>query len=221
MERVETCRPLRLETLLLSERLGSCKLGDSALPLIKQTFEAELGATADNRAIVEIMPEGKKPPLKLFVNTTDKRKLYRELIRLCLEDAKKMSAEKQERIRYYFDEFQKQQMKACNEQPQQEKVLIDLLPEHLKTDENVKTFQRAIDKGFIKKTATGLEWKGGSKALLAYFLGKFLINGTFPEVIYSKLFNETRLAQANYKLADNKNGGGKPRGYEEIDRLFV
>ena len=57
--------------------------------------------------------------------------------------------------------------------------------------------------------------------MLAYFMGHFFVNGVFPDTIYSSLFDVQRLGQAYYRLADNKHGeGGKPRGYEEIDKLF-
>ncbi len=101
----------------------------------------------------------------------------------------------------------------------QERELKDLLPNNLKGDEAVNIFQRAIDAGMIEQTATGLKWNG-TKATLAYFMGHFLVCGAFPDKEYSRLFEESRLGQALYRLCYNKNGGGKPRGYEKIDLLF-
>lgn len=101
-------------------------------------------------------------------------------------------------------------------EPQQE--LIDLLPEHLKTDRAVKIFQRAIDAKIIEKTPTGFK-KRISKACLAYFLGHFLKDGTFPETEYNMLFGESRLGKALTQLPNNKHGNGKPKGYEEIDKI--
>jgi len=102
---------------------------------------------------------------------------------------------------------------------QQQQELIDILPDHLKTDEAVKIFQRAIDAKMIEKTATGLKWHK-TKALLAYLLGHWLKDGLFPETEYDKLFGESRLGKAHNQLMNNKCGDGKPIGYEEIDKLF-
>lgn len=106
---------------------------------------------------------------------------------------------------------------SLNPEPQQE--LKDILPEQLKTDEAVKIFQKAIDARMIEKTATGLKWLK-TKALLAYFLGHWLKDGVFPETEYDKLFGESRLGKAYSQLMNNKCGDGKPKGFEEIDKLF-
>lgn len=104
-------------------------------------------------------------------------------------------------------------------EPQKEKEIKDLLPAHLKNDEAVKIFNKAIEDRIIEKTETGFK-SLVTKALLAYFLGHFLLDGTFPDKIYCRLFNEHKLSQAYYRLADNKLGNGKPREYEKIDILF-
>lgn len=95
----------------------------------------------------------------------------------------------------------------------------NLLPDGLRTDEAVNVFNKAIEADLMEVCGDRLKWKK-SKALLAYFLGHFLVNGVFLDKEFSTLFNESRLSQAYYRLADNKHGGGKPRGYDEIDRLF-
>ena len=99
------------------------------------------------------------------------------------------------------------------------KIIKDNYLTKASADNVINYFQKAMDKGFIETTDWGLKWNG-TKAQLAYFLGHFLIDGRFPEKIWGGLFNETRLAQAFYRLADNKTGGGKPRGYEKIDAIF-
>lgn len=81
--------------------------------------------------------------------------------------------------------------------------------------------KKAIEKGYLRKTETGYKRTSEiSKAQLAYFLGKFLKKGTFPDKEYNILFNESRLGKALSQLADNKNGDGKPKGYEIIDELL-
>ena len=99
------------------------------------------------------------------------------------------------------------------------KIIEDNYPTQTSADNVINYFQKAMEKGFIETTGWGLKWNG-TKAQLAYFLGHFLIDGLFPEKFLGGLFNETRLAQAFYRLADNKTGGGKPRGYEKIDAIF-
>lgn len=80
---------------------------------------------------------------------------------------------------------------------------------------------KAIEKGYLEKTLTGYKRKGWTKAQLAYFLGHFLNqDGTFPDKDYCQMFNESRLSKALTQLADNKNGDGKPKGYNNIDELL-
>ena len=97
----------------------------------------------------------------------------------------------------------------------------NLLPDGLRTDEAVSAFSKAIESDLIEICGDRLKWKK-SKALLAYFLGNFLKqDGTFPDKHYCLMFGESRLGKALSQLADNKNGNGKPRGYEEIDNLLA
>jgi hypothetical protein len=83
--------------------------------------------------------------------------------------------------------------------------------------------QIAVKQGLLEKTATGYKRIAGkmSQAQLAYLLGRFLNDdGTFPETKYNMMFDENRLGKALYQISGNKNGGGKPRGYEIIDELL-
>lgn len=83
---------------------------------------------------------------------------------------------------------------------------------------------KAVELGLLEKTETGYKRINGkmSKAQLAYLLGQFFnSDGTFPETKYNNMFNESRLGKALYQLSGNKNGGGKPRGYEIIDKLLL
>lgn len=82
--------------------------------------------------------------------------------------------------------------------------------------------QKAIEKGYLVKKDGGYrrtkEW---TKALLAYFLKHFLnTDGTFPDKEYCVMFGESRLSKAADQLSMNKNGNGKPRGYEKVDELL-
>jgi hypothetical protein len=84
--------------------------------------------------------------------------------------------------------------------------------------------QIAVEQGLLEKTETGYKRikEKMSKAQLAYLLGYFFnSDGTFPETKYNKMFDESRLGKALYQISGNKNGGGKPRGYEIIDKLLL
>ena len=84
--------------------------------------------------------------------------------------------------------------------------------------------QIAVKQGLLEKTETGYKRikEKMSKAQLAYLLGCFFnSDGTFPETKYNKMFDESRLGKALYQISGNKNGGGKPRGYEIIDKLLL
>ena len=83
--------------------------------------------------------------------------------------------------------------------------------------------QIAAKQGLLEKTKTGYKRIKGkmSQAQLAYLLGRFLNDdGTLPESKYNAMFGESRLGKELYQISGNKNGGGKPRGYEIIDELL-
>ncbi|MBB1529710.1 MAG: hypothetical protein HG466_003255 [Prevotella sp.] len=109
------------------------------------------------------------------------------------------------------------------EQPQQVQTPT-LLPVELQTDEAIKRFERAEKAGIIERTQTGYRKKGISKAMLAYFLQKVFLqdsraNDLFPDKELSTIFNESRLGAAVTALINNRDG--KPKGYKQIDDLFV
>ena len=81
--------------------------------------------------------------------------------------------------------------------------------------------QKAVEKGILVKTEAGYKRNNITKALLVYFLDKFRnSDGTFPDKKYSMMFGETRLSKAYSQLINNKNGDGRPKGYEIIDALL-
>lgn len=83
--------------------------------------------------------------------------------------------------------------------------------------------QIAVKQGLLEKTATGYKRVAGkmTKAQLAYLLGRFLNDDdTFPDKEYCAMFDESRLSKAADQLKNNKNGDGKPRGYEIIDNIL-
>ncbi len=105
--------------------------------------------------------------------------------------------------------------------------LVDLLPEVLRVPEAVEVFKRAIDKGFIKQTYSGLEWTK-TKALLTTFAEEMnkligLYCGLYDNqrkqvwAPYQDLFKVERLAQAK---KDYQRTGNTPQGASEIIRLF-
>lgn len=98
---------------------------------------------------------------------------------------------------------------------------IDTKPEPQQKDLHYYC-RKAIEKGYLIKTDTGyMKTKEITKAQLAYFLGHFLKpDGTFPDKEYCVMFGESRLSKAADQLSINKNGDGKPRGYEVIDELM-
>ncbi len=101
-----------------------------------------------------------------------------------------------------------------------------LLPVELQTDEAIKRFERAEKAGIIVRTTTGYKKNGITKAQLAYFLQRIYqadsqSGAKFPDTELSNLFGESRLGKAAAQLMNNKNDGGKPRGYKIIDDLFL
>jgi len=81
--------------------------------------------------------------------------------------------------------------------------------------------QKAIEKGYLVKVDGGYRRVRWSKAQLAYFLGHFKkIDGTFPDIEYCNMFEESRLSKALGQLINNKTGYGKPKGYEIVDNIL-
>ncbi len=100
------------------------------------------------------------------------------------------------------------------------------LPTELVTNEVKKLFDKAIQANIIEITPQGIRRKNISKAQLAYFLQKIYQPNpdnkvNFPDTELSIFFGESRLGKAASRLMDNKNNGGKPKGYDIIDKLFV
>ena len=103
---------------------------------------------------------------------------------------------------------------------------LSVLPTELVTNEVKKLFDKAIQANIIEITPQGIRRKNISKAQLAYFLQKIYQPNpdnkvNFPDTELSLFFGESRLGRAASRLMDNKNNGGKPRGYDIIDKLFV
>lgn len=139
-EKKQANEPLKLETMLLAKRLGGVKHQIDALKLIEKTFEAELGATATNWRIVEIMPEGKKPPLTEFHNTTDKSVLYPRLVQYCLENAQELPTGKREKACSHLEAF----MEVFTKQTENAPEPTETPPEPQRWESKIEGSSRAL-----------------------------------------------------------------------------
>ena len=107
------------------------------------------------------------------------------------------------------------------------KGLLDL-PAPLNTDRARKYFAKAEEMGYLERTNTGYKSKFKTKVLLAYFLELVFCRGDnnkdnhmkFPDTALSELFQENRLGKARGQTNGNKNGDGKPKGFEIVDEIF-
>ena len=144
--------------------------------------------------------------------------LYKEFIQLTIdgkEQTKKTSTQQNE-----------QATGGHNSAPDALTQVLSDLPTELVTIEVKKQFAKAIEANIIEITPQGIRKKDISKALLAYFLQKIYQPNPdnkvkFPDAELSRLFGESRLGKAASQLMDNKNNGGKPKGHNIIDKLFV
>lgn len=218
MERVETCRALCFETLPMVDALSKQVDYNSAMETIRRCFENEKGATSTNRAAVEIMSDGKKPPLRMFVNTTDEDKLFPQLHMLCVEAAKeRLQGDKQERAIRYLDRFIKA-WKTESKQPQQPQEITDILPKKA-----LPIIERAIEKRMIEKTATGYKWLMGLQMLscfaremsIKFNMGKGRIAWKPFEILFGIERGKLRL---NYN--DIQKTGQDPKDAHMIDELY-
>ena len=144
--------------------------------------------------------------------------LYKEFIQLTIdgkEQTQKTSIQQNE-----------QATAGHNSAPNALTQNLYVLPTELVTNEVKKQFAKAIQANIIEITPQGIRRKNISKAQLAYFLQKIYQPNPdnkvkFPDAELSRLFGESRLGKAASQLMDNKNNGGKPKGYDIIDKLFV
>lgn len=144
--------------------------------------------------------------------------LYKEFIQLTIdgkEQTQKTSIQQNE-----------QATAGHNSAPDALTQVLSVLPTELVTIEVKKQFAKAIEANIIEITPQGIRKKDISKALLAYFLQKIYQPNPdnkvkFPDAELSRLFGESRLGKAASQLMDNKNNGGKPKGHNIIDKLFV
>jgi len=144
--------------------------------------------------------------------------LYKEFIQLTIdgkEQTQKTSIQQNE-----------QATEGGNSAPDALTQVLSVLSTELVTNEVKKQFAKAIEADIIEITPQGIRKKNISKAQLAYFLQKIYQPNPdnkvkFPDAELSRLFGESRLGKAASQLMDNKNNGGKPKGYDTIDKLFV
>lgn len=130
-----------------------------------------------------------------------------------------------------------------SEQPSHTQIQEIWLPEKLNTPRAREYFSKAIEASIITQKGTGKDTRYSkaaiTKAQLAYFLELVFCrdeagkdNGIdFPDDAVSTLFDATRLGKARSQYANNKGkkprvpdaayNGGKPRGYEIIDKIFM
>lgn len=105
------------------------------------------------------------------------------------------------------------------------------LPEELNTDEAQKAFAKAIEKGWIEKSTTGLKWLGtdgkGKKAELAYLCASIYgyiyssykgnLGNNVPYEALNKYFGVTRLDRAVQQVFEAE----KPQLWRKrIDEIF-
>lgn len=146
-------------------------------------------------------------------------------------------------INYLFNEivFEDRNILATN--PDAHRVDDSLnLPPDLNTERARKYFQRAIDAGFIRRTAQGLEWIKSGKvgegvnAQAALFLGMVycgdevkpskygnkwkLGNGIFPDAPLKRLFALKTLGTIRTNDLDGDRCKSAPRGWERIVDIF-
>lgn len=144
--------------------------------------------------------------------------LYKEFIQLTIDG--------KEQTQKTYIQQNEQATVGHNSAPNALTQTLSVLPTELVTNEVKKQFAKAIHANIIEITPQGIRRKNISKAQLAYFLQKIYQPNPdnkvkFPDAELSRLFGESRLGKAASQLMDNKNNGGKPKGHNIIDKLFV
>lgn len=210
--KTESARCLdHLKCALMVQKLAGTDDAITALRLIDDYFQHEKSAT-------DFSLDGTK---KLF-NTADEGLLFPQLEIAVRQTIKKKIRDADQRARaehyvtVYMERWQTHGAGAlwlpANMEPYRDEI---------DTKRAQKYFPIAIDKGIIEKTQTGYRKQNGiTKRQLAYFLNMVYPGkkGYFPDKAVSILFNENRISKEIYKIQDNISG--KPRGYEDIDKIF-
>lgn len=169
------------------------------------------------RVIEDIGKESERPPVTVIRGLPEP-----EVSTNLIEERKRLLGE----VYIKLAEIRSNKLAEFRRKEQNINTLI--LPTELNTDRAKKYFSLAINEGFISYSNGMYKSNFRTKALLAYFLELVFCyndngcdNGAvFPDKALNILFSESRLGKARTQLTNNKNGDGKPKGYDIVDRLF-
>lgn len=210
--KTESARCLdHLKCALLVHKLAGTDDAIAALQLIDDYFQGEKTATGYSL-------DGTKE----YVNTTDDGLLFPQLEIAVQHEIKKRICDADQRARaehyvtVYMERWQTYGADGLWLPADMEPYRVEL-----DTKRARQYFPIAIERDIIEKTQTGYRKKNGiSLRQLAYFLNRVYPGnaGDFPDKAVSTLFNENRISKEIYRIKDNISG--KPRGYEEIDKIF-
>lgn len=216
--KTESARCLdHLKCVLLVHKLAGTDDAIAALQLIDDYFQGEKSATGYSL-------DGTKE----YVNTTDEGLLFPQLEIAVQHEIKKRirDADQRARAEHYVTVYMERWWSnGAGSASDGLWLPADMEPYRVELDTKRarQYFPIAIERDIIEKTQTGYRKKNGiSLRQLAYFLNMVYPGkkGDFPDKAVSILFNENRISKTISRLSDNTKTYGKPRGYEEIDKIF-
>ena len=216
--KTESARCLdHLKCALLVHKLAGTDDAIAALQLIDDYFQGEKSAT-------DYSLDGSKE----YVNTTDEGLLFPQLEIAVQHEIKKRirDADQRARAEHYVTVYMERwQTYGAGSASDGLWLPANMEPYRVELDTKRarQYFPIAIERDIIEKTQTGYRKKNGiSLRQLAYFLNMVYPGkkGDFPDKAVSILFNENRISKTISRLSDNTKTYGKPRGYEEIDKIF-
>lgn len=187
------------------------------LDILNRLNERTVKPELVRRAIEDIGKESEKTPVNVIRGLPEP-----EVSTNLVEERKRLLGE------VYIKLAEIRSDKLAENRRKEQKITTLDLPTELNTDRAKKYFSLAINEGFISYSNGVYKSKFRTKALLAYFLKLVFCyndNGcdneaVFPDKALNILFSESRLGKAKTQLINNKNGDGKPKGYEAVDKLF-
>lgn len=184
----EVCKPLNTGKLqLLVRHLSDTNDLYKAMELIRTYFDGELGAVTDNGVMHQLY--GAKIPFTKFVNTNNPDDLFPELARACIDEAKSLKPERQERVKHYITRFMEKwrnepkpepkehpDNKPEDEPEQPTNTMLASIPED-KRQAIIKLLERLKCDGWITNTVSGYKWKDeATKGQIAYWVMKISQN---------------------------------------------
>ena len=217
MEQINCCRAFRPMCMEILFYKLSCERDSlKAIQLVREYFESEKGAVAES---LYRETNQEEHPCKLWVNTTDEKKLYPQLVILCKVRLQELIKQEHKKfnlqlIEKYLNDFIEDWQKGFNRPSKlQQKEL---------TEREKQYYEKAIKEGMAEKNDNGYKWlyNRSNKVSLAYFIKKIFCPKNIEQIPFKRLNNLWRVKRLDSAIDQLANAKTPQRWRHDIDKLF-